>query len=91
MFLHHIEGLDGGGLVDGDDHGFGEDAAAHEVGDDVFADFEAVFTGDEVVFSGEFPLQLALLVLVQSGLFAIGEVSSLRLSLVSCSSGMRFS
>ena len=45
--LDLIVSADGGGLVDGDDQGFGEDAAAHVVGDDVFGDaIETVVAGE---------------------------------------------
>ena len=59
------------GFVNRNDHRLRQHTPAHEVRHDVFTDsFHTVFTGDEMVFSGEFPLQLPLLVFVQVSLFA---------------------
>ncbi len=68
--LNLVVHLHGGGLVDADHHRLALVAPADEVLHQILGDgFQAVITGDQVVLTGEDPLDLLLLILVQLGIF----------------------
>lgn len=68
MFLNLVERANRSGFVNRDHHGLRKNAPAHVMSNDVFSDpFQAIFSGDEMVFSGELPFQLPFLIVVQVG------------------------
>ena len=80
------------GLVDADHHGLAPVAATEEVLDQIGGDgLQAVVAGDQVVFAGELPLQLLLLLLVELRLFQQALDVAVEVVVDDLQLGLRFS